>query len=161
MRARHPDAGGRRRPALRRAIGAVALVSALSACTAQFRNHGYTPSEAELAEIVVGRDTRETVASAVGTPTSGGVLQDTGYYYVSQRVRSYGIREDEVVDRQIVAITFDGQGVVRNIERYSLQDGNVVALSRRVTDSNVEGVGFLRQLAGNLGRIAPTTTTPQ
>ena len=30
---------------------------------------------------------------------------------------------------------------------------NVVALSRRVTDSNVRGVSFLRQLLGNLGRF--------
>ena len=43
--------------------------------------------------------------------------------------------------REIVAITFDDSGVVRNIERFGLEDGNVVALSRRVTDSNVQGVG--------------------
>jgi len=29
----------------------------------------------------------------------------------------------------------------------------VVALSRRVTDSNIEGVSFLRQLLGNLGNL--------
>ncbi|KPQ14077.1 MAG: hypothetical protein HLUCCO18_16175, partial [Rhodobacteraceae bacterium HLUCCO18] len=40
-----------------------------------------------------------------------------------------------------------------NVERFGLEDGNVVALSRRVTDSNVQGIGFLRQLLGNLGRI--------
>jgi hypothetical protein len=34
--------------------------------------------------------------------------------------------------------------------------GNVVLLSRRVTTDNTAGVGFLRQLFGNLGRIDPT-----
>jgi hypothetical protein len=28
-----------------------------------------------------------------------------------------------------------------------------VAISRRVTDSNIKGVGFLRQLFGNIGRL--------
>lgn len=138
-------------------VRAYLLVAAVlvSACTPQFRNHGYTPSDDDLANIVVGVDTRETVADTVGTPSSGGVLRDTGYYYVSQRVRQYGYREPEIVDRQIVAISFDSNGVVSNVERFGLQDGNVVALSRRVTDSNIEGIGFLRQLAGNIGRIDP------
>jgi hypothetical protein len=28
-------------------------------------------------------------------------------------------------------------------------------LSRRVTDSNIKGVGLIRQLLGNLGRVNP------
>ncbi len=38
-------------------------------------------------------------------------------------------------------------------ERFGLQDGEVIALNRRVTDSNIEGVSFIRQLLGNLGRV--------
>ena len=53
----------------------------------------------------------------------------------------------------MVAIRFDDNGVVSNIERFGLEDGNVVALSRRVSASNIEGIGFLRQLMGNLGRL--------
>jgi hypothetical protein len=42
------------------------------------------------------------------------------------------------------------------VERYGLEDGQVVLLSRRVTTDNTAGVGFLRQLFGNLGRIDPS-----
>jgi hypothetical protein len=41
------------------------------------------------------------------------------------------------------------------VERYGIENGQVVLLSRRVTDANTAGVGFLQQLFGNLGRIDP------
>ena len=40
---------------------------------------------------------------------------------------------------------------MKNVEKFGLQDGRVIVLSRRVTESNVKGLGFLRQLLGNLG----------
>lgn len=63
------------------------------------------------------------------------------------------MREPEIVDRQIVAIRFDDAGVVSNVERYTLQDGKVVPLSRRVTGNNANDVPFLTQLFGNVGGL--------
>ncbi|MEM9902614.1 MAG: outer membrane protein assembly factor BamE [Pseudomonadota bacterium] len=134
---------------------ALGLVLGLAACDPQVRNHGYVPSEEELQDLVVGIDTRASVEDTVGTPSAAGVLNDAGYFYVAQQVRQFGWREPEVLSREIVAISFDDDGTIQNIERFGLEDGNVIALSRRVTDSNVRGIGFLRQLMGNLGRIAP------
>jgi outer membrane protein assembly factor BamE (lipoprotein component of BamABCDE complex) len=142
----------------RRRAGAVACLClggalALGACSPIVEDHGYVPLREDLAAIDVGRDTRETVAETLGTPSAFGVIDDRGYFYVSQRIRQRGYRAPEVTDREIVAISFDGRGVVSNIERFGLEDGNVVALSRRVTDSNVQNVGFIRQLLGNIGRV--------
>jgi len=130
-----------------------AALTALSACAAAYRNHGYVPSDEELAEIVVGVDTRASVEEGVGIPSSSGVLNDDGYYYVRTRVRNYAYRETEVVSRQLVAISFNSSGVVTNIERYALEDGRPVVLSRRVTSSSTEGKTFTRQLLGNIGQI--------
>lgn len=136
---------------------AVALIAVLlvAACTSTFRNHGYAPNDTELAEIVVGIDTRDTVAETVGTPSTSGVLNESGYYYVSSRMRHFAYRAPEVVDRQVVAISFDSAGVVTNIERFTLEDGQVVPLSRRITDTAVANTGFLRQLLGNIGGFNP------
>lgn len=132
-------------------------VSAVAACTATYRKHGYVPSSDDLAELVVGVDTRDTVAEAVGVPGSAGVLNDTGYYYVSSRIRHYGAAKPKVVSRELVAISFDQSGVVKNIERFGLEDGQVIPLERRVTSSGVEKSSFLRQLLGNLGNFNPAT----
>lgn len=126
---------------------------ALSACAAAYRNHGYVPSEAELAEITVGVDTKATVADTIGAPSAGGVLNDEGFFYVRSRVRTFAYRAPEVIDRQLVAISFNSSGVVTNIERYGLEHGRAVVLSRRVTSSTTEGKTFIRQLLGNIGQI--------
>jgi outer membrane protein assembly factor BamE (lipoprotein component of BamABCDE complex) len=137
------------------------LMLALSGCVAQYRNHGYVPPAEELAKIKLGVDTRDSVVEAIGAPTSSGVLNDSGYYYISTRVRNYGLRAPQIVDRQLVAINFDSRGVVRNIERYGLEDGRAVPLDRRVTDSGLSNNGFLRQLVGNLGNFNPGTFLQQ
>ena len=141
---------------VRGALTGIVLL-ALPGCVAQYRNHGYAPTPAELAEIKVGVDTRDSVVEAVGTPSSSGVLDESGYYYVSTRVRNFGLRKPQVVDRQLVAISFDARGVVANIERFGLEDGQVIPLERRVTDSAVSNKTFLRQLLGNIGNFSPDT----
>lgn len=135
------------------AIAALALT--VAGCSAVYRNHGYVPTEEELAEIVVGVDTRDSVAETIGSPGASGVLDNSGYYYVASRVKYFGPREPEVVSRELVAISFDQRGVVSNIERFGMEHGQVVPLNRRVTSSSVEDKTFLRQLLGNLGRFNP------
>lgn len=130
-------------------------VLALSACSPTIRNHGYIPPEEDLQELAVGIDTRASVEDVVGPPTAGGVLEGGDYYYVRSTVRTLGPRRPQVIDRQVLAISFDDSGVLSNIETFGLEDGRVVALSRRVTDSGVTNVSFLRQLLGNIGRIGP------
>lgn len=141
-------------PRVRMALFGLALI-ALGACTEIVRNHGYTPSEEDLATIAVGKDTRDTVAFKIGRPSAGGLMQDGGWYYVQSRWSHRGASAPKEVDRQVVAVSFDPRGRVSNIERFGLADGQVVALSRRVTDTNIKGIGLIRQLMGNLGRFNP------
>ncbi|WP_390914934.1 outer membrane protein assembly factor BamE [Pseudosulfitobacter sp. SM2401] len=138
-----------------RYIAVAAVTVSLTACAATYTNHGYIPPQEDLDLLVVGVDTRSSVEDSVGSPSSGGVLNDGGYYYVRSRIRSFGPTAPKVVERQVLAISFDTAGVVTNIERFGLEDGNVVPIARRVTDSAVSNKTFLRQLLGNIGRIAP------
>ncbi len=141
-----------------RRIAACLLAAGLlvtGACSPIYQNHGYIPPEEDLSEIVVGVDTRATVEDVVGPPTSTGVLDESGYFYVRSRFRSVGPRRPQEVERQVLAISFDPDGTVENIERFGLQDGRVVALSRRVTEGGVRNQGFLRQLLGNIGNFNP------
>ena len=130
-----------------------AAVFTVTACSERFRNHGYAPTDGDLAEVAVGVDTRDSVIERFGPPTTGGVRTDSGIYYVQSQFRLYAYQAPSEIDREVVAISTDADGVVSNIERFTLEDGQVVALSRRVTDSNIEGVSFFRQLLGNLGNL--------
>lgn len=135
------------------AAAVAALVLALAACSPIVRNHGYVPSDEDLSLLTVGVDTRETVAAAVGQPVAGGVVDGSGFYYVRSRWETFGPRAPREADRQVVAITFDEAGTVENIERFGLEQGRVVTLSRRVTETSIRNISFIRQLLGNVGRI--------
>lgn len=132
----------------------IAAITALAACSAVYRNHGYVPPENELAQVQVGVDTRETVAQKIGRPSAAGLLNDEGWYYVQSRYRHFGPREPEEIDRQVVAVTFTGAGVVENIARFGLEDGRVVEISRRVTATNIKGISLIRQILGNFGQLS-------
>ncbi|WP_371169789.1 outer membrane protein assembly factor BamE [Aliiroseovarius sp. 2305UL8-7] len=134
-------------------IGAVLVVALVASCSATYRNHGYMPPKEDVDLITVGQDTRNSVATSIGQPGTSGLLADSGYYYVRSRFKSYLYNAPVEIDREVLAITFDDKGVVRNVERFGLENGRVIALERRVTDSNIQGVSFLKQLFGSFGRI--------
>lgn len=136
-------------------VVALGLFLSLAACSPQYRNHGYMPLEEDIEQIEVGQDTRESVADKVGVPTSAGVLDESGYYYVRTRTRSIGPLARTPIEREVLAISFSSNGVVQNIERFGLERGQVVPLSRRVTSSPAGNQSFIRQLLGNLGRFNP------
>ncbi|WP_240790415.1 outer membrane protein assembly factor BamE [Rhodobacter sp. SY28-1] len=129
------------------------LLAAVAACSAVYRNHGYVPSEDELAQVEVGKDTRETVGQKIGRPSTSGLLNDVGWFYVQSRYKLVGPREPKEIDRQVLAVTFTESGVVENIARYGLEDGRVVEISRRVTETNVKGLTFIQQILGSFGRL--------
>ena len=133
---------------------ALPLVLALAvACSPIYRIHGYVPADEELASLSVGEDTRDSVEVAVGRPSAAGLLNDKGWYYVQSRYRQVGPRAAQEIDRQLVAISFDEGGTVTNIERFGLEDGRVITLSRRVTETNIKGASLIRQILSNFGRF--------
>ena len=138
--------------------GAILLGAALilGGCAPQYQNHGYIPPADLLEQITVGVDTRATVAATVGVPASAGVLDNSGYYYVRSRRKTVAFFAPQEVEREVLAISFTENGVVQNIERFGLDRGRVVPISRRVTSSPVSNTSFLRQLLGNIGRIGPS-----
>jgi len=132
---------------------ALVLVALVAACAPVYRNHGYVPSEEELALVEVGKDTRESVGQKIGRPSTSGLLNDVGWFYVQSRYKHFGPREPKEVDRQVLAVTFNEAGTVSNIARYGLEDGRVVEISKRVTETNVKGLSFIQQILGNFGRV--------
>jgi outer membrane protein assembly factor BamE (lipoprotein component of BamABCDE complex) len=129
------------------------LVAGLAACSPVYRNHGYAPAEDELALIEVGTDTKQSVGEKIGRPSAAGLLNDDGWFYVQSRYLHQGPREPREIERQIVVVSFTEAGVVENIGRFGLEDGKVIEISRRVTETNIKGISLIQQLLGSFGRI--------
>jgi outer membrane protein assembly factor BamE (lipoprotein component of BamABCDE complex) len=126
---------------------------ALAGCTPIRSNHGYVPSDEDLALVAIGVDTRDSVAATIGRPAVSDLLGDDGWYYIQSQFVTQGAAAPVEVDREVVAITFGATGLVENVERFGLDQGRIVPLSRRVTTTNIRGKGVLAQIFGNIGRL--------
>ncbi len=136
-------------------LAALALAFGLSAagCTPITHTHGYTPRATELEEIRAGQDTRETVQRKLGRPSTIGSFDEDDWYYISMKTEALAFFEPEVVDQQVVTVSFDSTGVVENVNRYGLEDGQVVDLVTRTTPTSGRKLTILQQIFGNLGRF--------
>lgn len=125
----------------------------LAACAPVYRNHGYVPPETDLEQVIVGQTSRDMLPELIGRPSAQGLLTGSGWYYVGSRWRHYGPTPPKEENRQVVAVSFAENGTVSNVERFGLERGNVVTLSRRVTEGGIVQLSVIRQLLGNLGNF--------
>ena len=119
-------------------------------CSPTVQVHGYVPSEADLSRVRLGADDVGSVEETLGRPSSNGILRDSAWYYVQSTIQNYTYHAPQVVDRKVVAVSFDQQGVVTGIKRYGLQDGRVIDLETRTTGTGGREMGIVEQLFGNL-----------
>ena len=131
-------------------ISALVLVT-LSACAGQIRNHGYMPAPDQVADILVGVDTRASVAERLGLPTTEGLIEQDAYFYVRSRLQNKGLRGAEEIERNILVVSFDKNDVVKHIQRFSLSDGQIVALQPRVTLPPREEKGMFSRILSSIG----------
>lgn len=134
---------------------AIAGVAALCACSPLVQRHGYVPTAEDLAQLTPGAMSRSEALAVLPAPTTQGVVDQGNIYYVASTFEHFGPFPAKETKREVVAITFDAAGRLTGVERYGLEDGQIVPLLRRVTRDNVADMSFIRQLMGNLGRMDP------
>lgn len=131
----------------------VAGVVAMTACTQMDRFHGFVPPQDELDTIQIGVTTKDEIIADMGRPVADRALQNNTIYYAESHFRLFGPFAPRLVDRQVLAIDFDANDRVRNISRYTMEDGRVIVLDRRVTEDGIADVSFLSQVFGSFGRL--------
>ena len=122
-------------------------------CAPIIQTHGYAPDDTVVAEIGVGQDTRGSVRRKIGRPSSTGVFDESGWYYVSTTIEEYLYHGPKVIDRRVVVIEFGDNDVVTAVNSYGLEDGRIIDLQTRTTPTHGRKLTILQQLLGNLGRI--------
>jgi outer membrane protein assembly factor BamE (lipoprotein component of BamABCDE complex) len=137
----------------RMAAAAVALALALGACAPTTQVHGFVPSQADVARITPGIDDAASVEAVLGRPSASGLLRDGSWFYVQSTIQNYTYHPPRAIDRTVLAVNFDERGIVTGIDRYGIEDGQVVNLTTRVTETGGRQMGVLEQLFGNLLNI--------
>ena len=160
LRRRHgetvaPHVRGRR---LRRALLGCALAAALLAgCSPQVHQQGFVKDPEALAEIRPGVQTREQVASLLGSPSAVGTFDDAHWYYISRRSETTAFNAPELVDHNVTVIAFDESGVVAEVSSVSYEEARAIEPVDEESPTRGRTLGFFEQLFGNIGRPAAPT----
>lgn len=132
---------------------AAAAALVISGCAPSTHSHGYTPRAEELSDIAVGTDTRESIQRKLGRPSTISTFDDDDWYYVSVRTETFAFYAPEVVDQSVVAVSFGDDGTVVDINRYGIEDGQVIDLVSRTTPTSGRELTVLQQIFANIGRF--------
>ena len=131
-----------------RACVVIFLVSVLFSCTTNIKNHGYIPSKKDLENLVIGKDTKQSVSKKIGLPATAGL--EGAYYYVRSTFKAPGFKSAQLLDRTVVVLSFDKRSKLKNIETFNLDDGNFVRLDYRVTETGLDNKNILQQIISSI-----------
>jgi outer membrane protein assembly factor BamE (lipoprotein component of BamABCDE complex) len=145
---------GRYRGTLLAAVG-LAVVMTATACTPRIDQRGNRPDEEQVVLINPGVDDKNRVAELIGTPSTISTFDDRTWYYISKRTETTAFFDPELVDQEVLAISFDESGIVENMRVFGPEDGRTIAYVDRTTPTEGNELTFIQQLLGNLGRFNP------
>ena len=107
-----------------------------------------------LAELVPGTSSRADATALLGSPTAKGSFDENVWLYIGSVTRTRVARTPAMVSLDLVKLTFDESGVLRQIERRDLEDALPVSVVQRTTPSPGSEASVMQQLFGNIGRFS-------
>ncbi len=111
-----------------------------------------------LKELTPGTSTKADATALLGSPTSKATFDENRWIYISEVTQPRIARKQAVLSQEVVVLTFDQGGVLRNVEHLNQDDSLPVAVASGATPSPGSEASFLQQLFGNIGRYNPGGT---
>ncbi len=144
----------RRRWRLAAQLGAaLALALALASCNIPVDQRGNLPDERNLSQIKPGETDKATVTRLIGSPSSVAAFDPNTWYYISQKTKTVAFFRTDVLDQEVIAITFDQDGVVKSIGNRGLQDAEAVKPNSNITPTNGREFSTIEMFLGNFGKF--------
>lgn len=128
----------------------------LGGCAKDIDARGNLPPVEALAQLSIGEQTRQDVRGLLGTPATTAVFDDETWYYISAHTTQYAFYPNHELDRTVYAISFDDRGILKDIRKLGLDDGQNVNIAGRETPTKGREFSLIEQLIGNLGRFSGT-----
>ena len=121
----------------------------LAGCGAQIDRHGHVFIDVDINSVQPGMS-KEQVATVFGSPDTTSTIAGDAYYYISTTQKTVAFLKPREIDRQIVAVYFDGTANVQQVAHYGLKDGIVVNYMKDETPARGKDLTFIEQIFGNI-----------
>ena len=153
MKTKHSLTTGRFLGGARCALLAAGTAIALSACASTVEQHGHVLPERVISELKPGLVSRDGVVALLGTPSTVAPFDDKVWYYISEDLKTVAFLRPDVVDRTVLVLRFDDEGMLSTVSTLDAAAGTDVAVVTRETPTAGHELTFLEQLLGNVGRF--------
>ena len=148
-------------PAKAKAAAILLLLSPLaSACSSSISTHGHTFDEEQIAKIEPGRSSRQEVLQLMGSPSALSTFDDDAWYYVTQRTEKKSFYQTDVVEQEVLTVSFDENGRVSAVDRHGKDQVAAIDPVDRVTPTAGSSPSIWKQLIGNIGRFSGSGGSP-
>lgn len=144
-------------------LSAVVVAVATSAACAPVQSYNGFPIDngaTAPAAPQVGVDTRDTIRTRFGTPSTTAVLEQSSWYYVSEVQSRVAFYTPHISDRRVMVVRFEGDTVAA-VENYGIERGRIVSYDTHATPTRGRELGVLEQLLGNIGNGVPVAPDQQ
>lgn len=137
-----------------RRIAAALFCGALAAsCSPTLENHGHIPDKDIVQSVRIGQNNRDQVRGMLGTPSAVSTFDKEAWYYIGARTSRLAFLDPEVLERKVLVIRFDKDGLVQQVEHLEKEDGRSVQMVERKTPTRGKELTIVEQLIGNIGRF--------
>lgn len=130
-------------------LAALAGATTLGGCGAEIDRHGHVFMDVDVQQVQAGM-TKEQVQTMLGSPDTTSTMGGDAFYYISTTQKTVAFLKPYEIDRQVVAVYFDGGENVRQVAHYGLKDGIVVNYAKDETPARGKDMTFVEQIFGNV-----------
>ena len=137
-------------------VAALALLVGLGGCSffsAEPEPRGNKLDAELLGQVTPGVQTRQDVSALLGSPSATGTFDQEHWYYISGTSRTRPGRVPGMENQEVVVISFDRAGVVREVKSLGERDMRDVSVVSRETPVPGNDRTVLQALFGNIGRF--------
>ena len=106
-------------------------------------------------KLKTGVTTRSDVMDALGSPTAHATFDDNTWVYASMTQVLAPISFPRVRRQEAVVLTFDQDGILRNLRVLHKNDARYVSMASGRTPTPGTKINIMQQILGNVGRYNP------
>jgi outer membrane protein assembly factor BamE (lipoprotein component of BamABCDE complex) len=147
-------------------LSAGTAVVLLAGCNNPIDQQGNLVPPDVIEQIKPGTTDKETVTRLLGSPSTVATFDDSTWYYISQKQKTVAFFKPETLDQKVLAVTFNGDGVVTSVKTLGMNARNELTPVERTTPAPGKELTLFEQLIGNFGRFSGSdrpegSTSPQ
>lgn len=125
----------------------------LISCSNKIIQHGYTFEKSNMDKISVNKTSSNEILEIFGSPTLKSQYYGEVWYYISTKMSSKLFFPPKLIQRDILAISFNNQEVVSDFHFFTLDNNNNVQIDKNRTFSNGTNNSPITHFLKNMGKF--------